>query len=192
MPTSNYTFGGYTAGTAKGTGVKCEGGTAKTNDGWIVISNSNGVVRITTVGNPECFKVPLSNSNNSGVQNYLNSEASRNFTNGNFAQSVTNMDVNTAQSIGSYKNTGGYYFLSGGANSNNAVPGISISGEFKYYSGRTYGIRPVVTLKSNVYTLGQSNGAYVLTNSSTRELESDRLKQSFTDKVLEIIQSINF
>ena len=154
----------------------------------MVISNSNGVVKITTRGNPECMYVPLNTSaNNSGVQGYLNNEASRNFTN-SFAQSVTNMDVATAQSLSQdQRATGGYYYLSGPVNSNNAVPAVHMDGTLKYYSGRAYGIRPVVTLKNNVYTSGTSNNGYVLTMSQSRSMGST---QSFKDKVNEIVQSI--
>ena len=192
IPTKDFTFGGYRAGTSKGTGVACEGTNAKTYDGWVVISNSNGVVRITTRGTPECFRTALLNQSNSGAQNYLNSEASRNFTNAAFAQSVTNMDINTANSLsGENKKTGGYYFLSGPVNSNYAVPSMTDKGELKYFSGRSYGIRPVVTLKNNVYTTGVSGNAYVLTTSPTRDMGSMiNNSQSFKDKVIEIVETV--
>lgn len=192
MPSANYAFGGYTAGTSKSTGVKCEGSNTRTNDGWMVISNSNGVVKITTVGNPECFKLPLPTAGNKNAKNYLNNEASKNFTNGSYAQSVTNMDEATARSLSKdILKTGGFYFLSSDANGNNAILGVSMGGDITYYSGRSYGIRPVVTLKPNVYSSGTLGNAYVLTTSQTRDMPEIITEQSFVDKVLESVQSID-
>ena len=132
IPTGNYKFGGYTAGNSKSNGVSC--GTTKTNNGWVVISNSGGTVRITTVGNPECFHIPYSTSNNSLAPGYLNSEASNNYVNSTFAVSAMNMDYETANSIRTLKYTDGsdnyviftgeYYFLSTVGSNGNTLKGI--------------------------------------------------------------------
>ena len=203
LPTTNYKFGGYTSGNSKSNGVSC--GTAKTNNGWVVISNNSGTVRITTVGNPECFHIPYSTTNNSLAPGYLNNEASKNFVNSTFAISATNMDYETANSIRNLKYTDGsdnyviftgeYYFLSTIGSNGNTLKGVApfagASEIIRDFSSRTFGTRPVVTLKGNVYTTGKSQGAYTLVTSSARDLNIGN-EQSLKDKILEIVTSINY
>ena len=203
MPTSNYKFGGYTSGNSKSNGVSC--GTTKTNDGWVVISNNGGTVRITTVGNPECFHIPYSTSNNSLAPGYLNSEASNNYVNSTFAVSAMNMDYETANSIRTLKYTDGsdnyviftgeYYFLSTVGGNGNTLKGVApFAGAaeiIRDFSNRTYGTRPVVTLKNGIYTTGKNQGAYTLVTSSTRAIDGDN-EQSLKDKIIEIVTSFNY
>ena len=203
LPTANYSFGGYSSGTSKNIGTSC--GTVKTSYGWVVISNSGGTVKITTVGNPECFHIPYNTANNSLAPAYLNNEASKNFVNTTYAVSATNMDYETANSIRNLKYTDGsdnyviftgeFYFLSTVGSNGNTLKGVSpYPGAIEIirdFSSRTFGTRPVVTLKSNVYTSGTYNGEYVLTTDSVREMIENN-EQSIKDKIIEIVTSIEY
>ena len=197
FPNAEFKLGGYTKGTSKSTGISC--GTAITASGWVVVYNDGKVVKIATQGNPACFMIPTnSNSNSIGVS-YLNLVAKTNYINTTYATDAANMDyVIASQLVGkkyadqrSVLLTGERYYLSTLGDNGRTLKSVLAGLEkFSDASGRAFGIRPVVTLKENVYTTGQDkNGNYVLTTASTRGLIGTD-EQSFEDKAIEILESL--
>ena len=177
-------------------------------DGWVVLSNSNGVVRITTKGIPECYYHGVGIDANISLS-LINNEANK-FLNTSYASSASIMNYTEANTI--YTNyqtasgydremyekmlfTGDYYYLST-KGSNNGKKLMSVRYDFasQYVinerSGYPQGIRPVVTLKNDVYTTGKVNGAYELIESSSR-VRSFTSYYSLKDRLMGIINSLN-
>ena len=176
-------------------------------DGWVVLSNSNGVVKITTRGIPECYYHGVGVDGNISIS-LINNEASK-FLNSTYASSASIMNYEQANSI--YSNyeasngyqkelyekllfAGDYYYLSTkGTNNGKKLMSVRYDFASKYVinerSGYSQGIRPVVTLKNNVYTTGKVNGSYQLVSdiSRDRSLVTD---SSFMDRISEVINSI--
>ena len=175
IPTTQGKVGGYTSGNSKGKGVSCTNPRNTTKDGWIVLSNSNGVVTITTKGTPECYYHAIGGNASSSIS-VINSEASK-YVNSKFATSAMMMTYNEASAIlnkansGSdseiYKNmliTGDYYYLATKGNSSYTIKSVRQAftdlEEITDRAGYAQGIRPMVTLKSEVVTTGTSNNGY--------------------------------
>ena len=177
IPTTQGKTGGYTSGNSKGTGVSCTNPRNAKKDGWIVLSNNNGVVTITTKGTPECYYHGIGNNASTSVD-IINGEASK-FLNSKYATSATIMSYNEAKSIldkansssgneeEKYKNmliTGDYYYLATKGNSSYTIKSVrqafSDLDEITDRAGYAQGIRPIVTLKSEVVVTGTANNGY--------------------------------
>lgn len=168
IPTKNQpnTFGGYVSGKNRGNGVTCEGGGTAQN-GWRVLSVSNGVIKIVSAGMTECYYFPL-NGNSSTAQTTLRNRGSV-YVNSDFATSGTvltsDMIDSSMTQLKNYSNSlyniGTAYYL-GSSSDSKTLWGISSSGTAYYYSARAYGIRPVITLKQGVKTSGKTSSGWVL------------------------------
>ena len=175
VPTVQGRVGGYTSGRSRGTGVACN--YPSTKDGWVVLSNSNGIVKITTKGSPECYYHAIGASAASSIS-IINGEASK-YLNSKYATSATIMTYEEANAILSkttsgsetekqiYRDilfTGDYYYLASMGNNSYSVKSVrdQVSGLNTIIdrAGYAQGIRPVVTLKSGVVTTGMINNAY--------------------------------
>lgn len=169
IPKQNGQFGGYKSGTSKNASVSlCRTGDKATASGWKVLSVSGGKVTIVHAGMPECYyhasKGTTADASittlNTRAKEYMNSYAES-------ARMLTLEDVkanNTIQTIG-----GGYYLAS--KKDSTTLHYVSPTGRESGSSDRVNGVRPVITLKSNVRTAGQTNGAWTLTLETTKDSE---------------------
>ena len=166
IPAKDGGFGGYTSGQSKNNSVKCwdkqEPGTP--NNGWVVLSVSNGKVILVHAGTPECY-YHGSNSNNSISK--INSRASA-YINSKYAESARILScgdpgINCTQEVAlsTPHITNTHYYLPS-AKSSSVLWGVSYNGIVRGYSQRALGIRPIVVLKSDVMTSGQQNGEWIL------------------------------
>jgi len=161
-------FGGVNTDSKNKTVSICTNNNDVTKSGWVVLSNSNGVVELVHAGVPECF---FFNRNNYDL---LTSRTNV-YVNTIYATSARLLSYSDYQKNGGkeeYKKIFGInsrYFL-GDLKSKGVLYYIKESGEIGYGSLWTYGYRPVVTLKSKVYTSGiNSNGSYNITIYSNEE-----------------------
>ena len=209
VPSTQGTFGGYGAGTSRSKGVLCFEKRVGAKDGWVVLSNNNGVVKITTRGVPECYYHGAGVDGNISVS-LINNEANK-YLNTNYASSASIMNYEEANTI--YNNyltstgftqemyekllfAGDYYYLSTKGSSNGKKL-MSVRYDFasKYVinerSGYPQGIRPVVTLKSSLYTIGKVNGAYELVGDGSGDRAFNINNKSLKNDVFNIIDSID-
>ena len=210
IPKTQGTFGGYTAGTSKSKGVLCFDFRLTPKDGWVVLSNSNGVVKITTRGIPECYYHGVGVDGNISIS-LINNEAKK-FMNSECASSVSIMNYEEANTIYNnhetsdgyqriiYENllfAGDYYYLSTKGNENGKkLETVRFDFGSKYViserSGYAHGIRPVVTLKNNIYTTGEINGVYELIGDSTESRALISESESLSRRAIEYIAELNF
>lgn len=210
IPTSQGTFGGYTAGNSKSKGVLCFDLRHTPKDGWVVLSNNNGVVKITTRGIPECYYHGVGVDGNISIS-LINNEAKK-FMNNEYASSVSIMNYEEANAIYNNHETadgyqremyekllfaGDYYYLSTkGDNNGKKLETVRFDFGSKYViserSGYAHGIRPVVTLKNNLYTTGEINGVYELVSETTGSKTFVYESESLIDRVVKYIDEINF
>lgn len=168
---------GYTSGQSKNqSGSKCydndfakdsNGNIIKPKNGWIVLSVTDGKVVLVHAGVPECMYHDNKTSANSFITK-LNGRASQ-YLNSNYAESASILNCNSTGINGckdystvdktNYKFhvTGRHYFLAT-AKDGITIWGVRASGSFAGTSYRSYGVRPVVVLKSTILTTG-GNGS---------------------------------
>ena len=195
IPSSQGKFGGYASGTTKDTGVVCTNKALIPKNGWVVLSNENGVVKITTSGIPECYYHATENSASNSIR-LINGEASK-FYNSTYATSASIMNSTDVNSIITRMNgssnsndrvvfqnlllAGDYYYLPESGNSNKTLLSVKYTignSMFVDRAGWAQGIRPVVTLKNTVRTTGKKNGVYQLTTAS-KGIEIDTEKSLY-------------
>ncbi len=162
MPTENGSFGGYNAGTSKNASVeKCGGGTTNLN-GWRVLSKNEKTKTVTIVhaGEPECYYHEYRDSN-TGVINLDN--RAKEYMN-EYAQSSRSIKKEDIETITPQSNTlrmiGDWYWLAT-VYSNYDLYSVYASGIING-GGNSYafGYRPVVELKSSVFTPGKGTDMF--------------------------------
>ena len=189
-PSSNFGFGGYTAGNSKNTtSLNCETKTTGTTAGWRILSIAGNTVTLIHGGTPECYYHPavtgqpnfaynsqrILTSITTGTLNNGYTSAPRDwsgYVNTTYATTATAftkgmLDSYMGSTVGygttitdSLIKIGTTYYL-GSPASSTALFGISGSGYITGYSYRVFGIRPVVTLKTTVKANGKdANGAW--------------------------------
>lgn len=120
VPTSNATFGGYTAGTNKGTSVNSYNNSYKApTNGWRVFSKTGsgatGVVTLISAGAPAQGYYGNSVGQRDTMITALNNFANTNFVNSTYATSARNasrLDLNmNSDPSREFSNNGSYYWL---------------------------------------------------------------------------------
>lgn len=168
---------GTTSGTNKGTSVNSNGSSYKApTNGWRVLSKSgsgsSGIVTLIHAGTPETYASPCYVATTSvywqlsSHQSGLSSRASEylNSTWATSARSVSSSDVNSLDtSNGGLRNINSYYWVSDYGYQWTSSSGsttwyyptvyyFSNNGSYSSNYGGTYGVRPVVVLKSGIGT----------------------------------------
>ncbi len=178
VPTRNGQFGGYNSGQSKNSSVKCfasQETTGTPKNGWVVLSVANDKVTLVHAGTPECYYHGTDASASTAISK-INARASG-YINSKYAESarILNCGDNGVNCVNGTKLTTPYvaesnyyvhitnthYFLPT-AKSSNVLWGVSYSGTVRGYSEHSFGIRPVVVLKSDVRTTGKQNNTWVL------------------------------
>ena len=165
-PTSNATFGGYTAGTNKGMSVNSYNNSYKApTDGWRVFSKSGsgatGVVTLISAGTPAQGYHEYSGSLKREIITALNNFANTNFVNSRYATSARNATEDDFYSSSELWNINSYYWLATIDEAHSPIDGILY--EWLYFIeddggfnstcfAYAYGVRPIVTLRSGVKT----------------------------------------
>lgn len=172
IPTSHGQSGGYTAGLSKNNSVKCfHQDTDRPKNGWVVLAVSGETVYLVHAGTPECYFHGYGSLANNSIN--IVEQRSSVYINPAYATSSTILRCNdnlmtcsqeTAHEI--HKTGTHYYLLS--AKSEKILYGVTATGRITGNSGRAQGIRPIITLKTNVMTTGtkDESGAWILTTSS--------------------------
>lgn len=162
---------GYTSGQSKNnSGSKCfeqdYANGIQPQNGWIVLSVTNGKVVLVHAGVPECMyhdKVTASNT----FLTKLNARANE-YLNRNYAESASILSCNSPGMNGcqgtsvdktNYKfhATGRHYYLAS-PKDGISIWGVRASGSLTGFTYRSNGVRPVVVLKSTILTTG-GNGS---------------------------------
>lgn len=177
---------GYRSGQSKNnSGLKCfELDYAKDSNnkvieapsGWIVLSVTDGKVVLVHAGVPECMYHDGTTQANAFLPK-LKSRANE-YLNSNYAESAsilssTSPGINGCEDGNTVDKTnykfhliGRHYFLAT-AKSGVSVCGVRPSGKVTGYSYRSYGVRPVVVLKSTILTTGgngSSSSPWIISN----------------------------
>lgn len=173
LPTTSEKFGGFKIGQSKDNTIKPTTDYRESNkysSGWRVLNkNSDGTINIIHAGTSEAYNVPRSVHNDSGLKGSINILGSyRNWTmyedcstdavNTNYAvqgsahcvtkNEILNIDPkSTLRAIGVQYN---YYYSIGYGSPYVFLKSINSIGDNKESSLGSVGIRPVVTIKSNV------------------------------------------
>ena len=156
---------GYTNGTSRSTGVKCNSRDKNARNGWMVLGVSGGKVLLISAGTPECMYHARTNESN--FINALNSTTQK-YINSKYAESASSISCNTpgvncsSKVSGNVLVTGNQYWLATSGNSNNTVNSVSASGDIQRFSLDSLGVRPVIVLKSDVKTTGKKDGVWQL------------------------------
>ena len=159
-PTTQASFGGYTAGTDKATSVQ------GTTNGWRVLTKSGegstGTVTLISAGSPAyAYKAGNNASNMNGLVTALNNFASANYLNTTYASSARNMNTGDWGNVynGGMSNIGAQYWLSNAYQvSTYRVSGTSYYGYLFRYNSNT-GTYNRYSRRS-YYTSRSSNGTY--------------------------------
>lgn len=163
-------FSGYTSGTSKNNGVKCNSTDKGAKHGWVVMAKTNGNVILVHAGTPECFFHDRSVSASSSIQK-MNQRA-QGYINPNYAESAsalscssTGMSCNKGSYVGGVHAIGSHYYLATAGSAGTLLYGVRFDNQVAEFSNWAYGIRPVIVLKSTTLTTGNkdSRGAWVLT-----------------------------
>ena len=171
LPTSTnkYMFGGFKAGGSKDASITPYSTYANTYSGWRVLSVEDGVVKIIHAGTPEGYYHP-SETNGAYKSEYIlrgrkNASDTSNITDGvtprswamyennlaepNSAHAMTYAEANAIEKTNDLRKTGSYYWLASATDRSNlyfVVYGASFNGRNNF----CFGVRPVITLKSEV------------------------------------------
>ena len=186
-------FSGKTEGRRRDVGIDCVNSLALTGDqfnGWRVLNIIDGEVKLITAGTPECYK----NSWNGALDlNNLISHDYSEYINNTFATSATVLDKTLAETVEGASivydgfvseatpvlRAGARYFFATISSFNaQHLFYTQPTGYIGSAGGQNYGIRPVVTLKNNLY-LGAGNGTksnpYEI---STTFIEEEKVNQN--------------
>lgn len=171
---------GYTSGQSKNnSGSKCFDqdyvNGIQPQNGWIVLSVNNGKVVLVHAGVPECMYHDKSSA--SAFISKLNTRANE-YLNRNYAESASVLSCNSPGMNGcqgtsvdktNYKfhATGRHYYLATAKQDGMTMWGVRASGTLAGTTLRSYGVRPVVVLKSTVLTTsgnGTQSSPWVISN----------------------------
>ena len=180
LPTSStlFKFGGFKAGDSKDASITTTDGGTSTYSGWRVLKVENGVITIVHAGTPEGYYHPLVTNYaykseyilSGGIRqtSYANGSNGRDWSmyeDGNLANPGTAhcMTYDEAYAItgskssteNSLRNTGSYYWLAT-ASDDARLRDVLIDGGIHNNSIKCFGLRPVVSLQSNVKVIGGS------------------------------------
>lgn len=186
LPTSSTPnqFGGFKVGDSKDASITPYSTYANTYSGWRVLSNTDGVIKIVHAGTPEGYYHPYgtpygtntgykseyilnSSTKNSNITEAIKAEVSKTrdwsmYENTNLAESGTAHCLTYSEIIGfstsdTVRKTGSYYWLANAYESDH-LRGISYDGDGSLYDlyDFCFGVRPVVSLKSNIQITGGS------------------------------------
>ncbi len=166
-PTEQGKFGGYTKNQSKNKSVACYESSAPSYNGWrvLTVNKTTHDVTIVHAGQPECYYHKYGNGEASAqlLQGHTNV-----YVNTTYAQSDHIMTKDEAEKITGNTNstedtlrkTGAYYWLAT-AYSNNTLWDVRNTGVmYNSSGGGSWGIRPVVVLKSGVLTTGQGKDSF--------------------------------
>ena len=176
LPTSTnkYMFGGFKAGGSKDASITPYSTYANTYSGWRVLSVENGVVKIIHAGTPEGYYHPIE-TNGAYKSEYIlrgrkNASDTSNITDGvtprswamyennlaepNSAHAMTYAEANAIEKTNDLRKTGSYYWLASAHDGRNLYDVVS-GADIRSNGGRLcFGVRPVITLKSEVQVVG--------------------------------------
>jgi len=172
-PTSQGGFGGYTSGKNKSASVTCDGDTPQYS-GWRVLNKSgsgaSGTVTLVHAGQPECYyrnNDAYAEDSSTTITN-LNNRAKSQYVNSTYATSARSMTCNDLKAFDntacttSYPiitndliKTGSSYYTSTASDSN-GMWSVWYRGDVDdlVLSATSWGLRPVVTLKSGILKTG--------------------------------------
>ncbi len=157
IPTEQGNFGGYTNSQSKNASVsKCDNGTTDLK-GWRVLKKVDGKVYLVHAGQPECYYHAFGNSSIS--LKTLNDRAQDTYVNqyAQSARSITKEDVDAITTASdTLRKTGDYYWLATEYTSNGLYSVNASGGINGYENSSAYGFRPVIELKVNILTSGQT------------------------------------
>ncbi len=165
LPTTQGNFGGYTASTSKNASVVCESGWGSTNlKGWRVLKVVSNQVYLVHAGQPECYYHGI---NSSDSLTKLDLRAQNTYVDGKYAESAHAMTYQEAFDITGSENTttkdlrktDARYWLAAAVNSTD-LRTVDPSGNISKSGGYAHGFRPVVVLKSTVFTTGQGQDQF--------------------------------
>ena len=170
--------------------------------GWEVFKVTNSGVELITRGVPECYTKSSSEKSTTSISN-MNAKA-QNYLDSSYASAARMMNYNDARIYGSDKdaaasskrNVGVVYWLATKANKDTTLWAVrnnassALAGQIFEGNLQTYGMRPIVTLKSTVYVEKTSNGSYNLfTGAKGAEDITTDSSNSMYDKLVEIVNS---
>ena len=162
------TFGGYASGSSKNSSVTCRNGDSTSSGGWKVLAINGNQVSIVHAGIPECYFYS-SYQSNSNIAATLNERAS--VYKNNFAASarmLNESDVTNLAQDSALRKINAYYYLATPSTESKGMKFITTSGRLTQGGENAQGVRPVIILREDVRTTGQSNGAWVLTFEATK------------------------
>lgn len=190
-----FVFGGTTAGRSRSAGIDCTNDLAllgETNTNWRVLKNENNVITLVHAGTPECYRnhddgaLDSSNLINRDYSDYVNPAYATSA--GILTKELIEANVLNAEVVldggfyDSYQNilkAGTRYFIPFPNPGNlQQMHYVQPGGYIGAMGTATYGIRPVVTLKSKVYVTsgtGTSDDPYVI---GTESIEQDLTNQN--------------
>ena len=166
---------------------------------WEVFRVKDNKVELISTGIPECYNFPLKSKASTAISEMKT--RAKTYLDSNLATASRIMTKDDALvyggaedlKAGAKRNTGVYYWLATQGSASTQLYGVrnggapSKTGFIFDGSGRNYGIRPIVTLKADVYATKNSSGVWVLSipNKGQEEIADN----SMFDKLLEIVNS---
>lgn len=166
-PTANGTFGGYKQGNSKNASVACRDGD-NAGSGWKVLSISGNKVTIVHAGIPECYYHDSFKSNANAVSTLDQRASVYKNTFAESARMLKETDVANLAQDHAFRKINAYYYLST-ASGTNELKFVTTSGRLTQGGANAQGVRPVITLREDVRTTGQSNGAWTLTFDASKD-----------------------
>lgn len=185
-PTTHGSFGGYTSGTSRGSAPNCSDyGTNRYSGGWMVMSNDGTTVKLISAGTPLCYyhqwlweDYSAQNSAQT-IRNYNWSQFNNSYASSStiltkeIIDGVVGRDTNATYVTGVWV-IGASYLLADPyryevkdirtIHDLYGVGGPLTSTSVNNTYDTSYGLRPVITLKTNTYTTGKnSSGSWTLT-----------------------------
>ncbi len=166
---------------------------------WEVFRVKDNKVELISTGIPECYNFPLKSKASTAISEMKT--RAKTYLDSNLATASRIMTKDDALvyggaedlKAGAKRNTGVYYWLATQGSASTQLYGVrnggapSKTGFIFDGSGRNYCIRPIVTLKADVYATKNSSGVWVLSipNKGQEEIADN----SMFDKLLEIVNS---
>ena len=158
-------YWGMQNGVSKQTGIKCDRNDISTRNGWMVLNVSGGRVTIIHAGTPECIYHGRTTFDNV-VTTMINRAAS--YVNNKYADGYTALscstagfDCNKSSYSGSVFVTGTHYWVAQNS-TNDTIYAITPKGSKTNFNLKSFGLRPVITLRADVMTSGKNGDTWVL------------------------------
>lgn len=180
---STLSVGEYVSYPIEYTNANCVTGSNNNNSGWRILSIDDNVVTIISGGTPECYNPSTFTDSGAAsktkieslLSDYLNTDYAtsiRNF-NGTDFLNITSINYSLCYNVSSEEcgnnndliSTGSYYWLSDNYNTSTLYYWNPTNKYLSNTSNVSYGIRPVIELKSNItYTdgSGSKSDPYIL------------------------------